>query len=259
MSQYLPVDPKAERIEYSEDLESERSEQPLIIESAKLGVANKKKIYAVCHDCNTGWMSRLENLSKPYLVPLITGEPIRLDDAVISELAKFVMLKVMVAEHDAFRGRLPMPIFETEERRRFKAAPYVPDGVRMWIAPNGGPKWRTGFYRYVGGVRLTKSPAGSVIESGFVRRGANIQSVTWGIGRFLVHLLATTDPKFDAHYEWEVPPGVTRIWPLDGSIIYWPPNFAFTDWAIDDMAHALKEISKTFPRVRSDGTLLPPR
>ena len=258
MAEILPEDPAAERVEFMEDLESEQSLEPLKIESSRLGVANKKKIHVVCHACNSGWMSRLEPPSKTVLVPLMTGGEIALDGAAITQLAKFIMLKIMVAEHDAFPGRNTMPIYTAEDRRRFKDAPYIPDGVRIWIGPGGGPKWRTSIYRYVSGVRLTTAPPGSVIEPGFERRGANIQSVTWGIGRFFVHVVATTNLEFYSAHGWEVPPGLTPIWPLDGSTIAWPPNFAFTDWMVDQMAESLKALSKTMHKVRSDGMLLPP-
>lgn len=32
----------------------------------------------VCHECNTGWMSRLEGKAKPLLTPMMTGVPTRL-------------------------------------------------------------------------------------------------------------------------------------------------------------------------------------
>lgn len=258
MASILPQDPRAERVEFMEDLESELSMKPMKIETSKLGVANKKKIYVVCHSCNTGWMSGVETPSKAVLIPLMTGQQAVLEQTSIMQLAKFVMLKIMVAEHDAFRGRNTMPIYEPDVRKKFMDAPFIPDGVRMWIGPGGGPKWRTSMYRYVSGVRLTTAPLGAVVEPGFERRGANIQSVTWGLGAFFVQVIATTNHEFYAAHEWDVPNGLVPIWPPDGNAIVWPPNYAFTDWMIDIMAESLKAVSKTMHKVRSDGTLLPP-
>ncbi|WP_147155966.1 hypothetical protein [Reyranella soli] len=258
MGDYFPHDPGAERVEFMEDLESERSMRPVKLERAKLGAANKKKIYVVCDRCNSGWMSRLEKATKPTLVQLITGVPTLLDDAAVQRLVNFVALKAMVAEHDVFKGRTPMPIYDSAARRRFMDTGIAPDGIRMWIGAGGGPKWRTGFYRFVSGVRLIKAPLGATVEPNFVRSGANIHSVTWGLGSCFFHVVATTNMEFYRQHGWDVPPGLFAIWPLQAGTLVWPPNFAFTDWAIDELSVSLRGLSKTFHKVASDGTLLPP-
>jgi hypothetical protein len=258
MASYLPEDPTAKRIEFMEDLESEKSMRPILIESTKPGAANKKKMRVVCATCNSGWMSIMENDTKPMLLPLITGRQSSLDAGSIQQLMQWVTLKTMVAEHDVFDGRTPMPIYDSVARRRFMDTRDIPDGIWAWIGPGGSPKWCTGFHRHVTGVRSTSAPAGSVIEPNFVRLSANIHSVTWGIGCFFVHVIATTEMKFYSRHVWEVPPGLIPIWPPNGRVVPWRPDYAFWDGAIDAMASSLREVSKTFPKIASDGTLLPP-
>ena len=38
----------------------------------------KLTVRAVCEGCNSGWMSDIENLAKPVLLPMIHGRPVRL-------------------------------------------------------------------------------------------------------------------------------------------------------------------------------------
>jgi hypothetical protein len=37
------------------------------------GAAASLTVKDVCHDCNTGWMQRLENEARPMMSPMITG------------------------------------------------------------------------------------------------------------------------------------------------------------------------------------------
>jgi len=52
-----------------------------------------KKIRVVCKTCNNGWMSRLENATKPILLPLIQGEPALLDREQQTLLAQWIASK----------------------------------------------------------------------------------------------------------------------------------------------------------------------
>jgi hypothetical protein len=45
----------------------------------------------VCAECNSGWMSRLENEAQPLLIPLIAGEAIRLTPASRSVLMRWAL------------------------------------------------------------------------------------------------------------------------------------------------------------------------
>jgi|GEM_PF-2471915 len=58
-----------------------------------------KKFRVVCTTCNNGWMSNLEERIKPILLPAVKGKSVVLDDSDISHLARWVVMKVMVAEH----------------------------------------------------------------------------------------------------------------------------------------------------------------
>jgi hypothetical protein len=51
------------------------------------------KLPDICATCNNGWMSRLENLTKPFLLLLIRGEQCQITDAVRRQIAAWVQLK----------------------------------------------------------------------------------------------------------------------------------------------------------------------
>ena len=66
----------------------------------KPGHAWTKKIRVVCETCNNGWMSALETTAKPLLTPLITGTPCVISEADGLTIARWIVLKVLVGEHN---------------------------------------------------------------------------------------------------------------------------------------------------------------
>ena len=66
----------------------------------KSGNAWTKKIRVVCETCNNGWMSQLEASAKPLLTPLIAGRPCIISESTAQIIAKWITLKVLVAENN---------------------------------------------------------------------------------------------------------------------------------------------------------------
>lgn len=64
----------------------------------KQGKALNTVIRAACHDCNTTWMSRIEDETKPVLLPLMRGRPSRLSFANRMQIATWLTLKAMVID-----------------------------------------------------------------------------------------------------------------------------------------------------------------
>ena len=74
----------------------------------------------VCHECNTGWMSRLEGKAKPLLTPMMTGVPTRLtlDEqiTVATWATKTAMTAELVHGHDFNFSPEERRIVMTEQR-----------------------------------------------------------------------------------------------------------------------------------------------
>lgn len=74
----------------------------------------------VCHECNTGWMSRLETKAKPLLVPMMTGRPtaLTLDEqiTVATWVTKTAMIAELVHGHEFNFSPEERGIMMTEQR-----------------------------------------------------------------------------------------------------------------------------------------------
>ena len=62
------------------------------------GQASSKKVRTVCENCNNGWLSALEERTKPLLRRMVCGKPHRLNDLDQRMLATWVAKTAMVAE-----------------------------------------------------------------------------------------------------------------------------------------------------------------
>jgi hypothetical protein len=205
------------------------------------GTANKRRIKVVCMKCNSEWMGDLESANKHVLTPLILGKAGQLASVERERIAQWTALKVMVSEHDPELGHKPMPIFSQATRDVFKTNQKVPSGFKIWVGAGGSPTWEVGFYRFTGGARYSPRPLlpGEIPPHGSVP--PNLHAITWGLGKLLFHIIASTDPNFD-RIVWDAP-GLVALWPLDGRIITWPPPFSFTDLGVNQIALSMESQS----------------
>lgn len=91
------------------------------------------KAKVVCEQCNTRWMSNIENQhAKPVLTPLIIGKldiPIGLKEA--RSIALFSFKTAVVLDH-AHR-RAESPFFDRNSRHAFREDLAIPSNVQMWL------------------------------------------------------------------------------------------------------------------------------
>ena len=207
-------------------------------ERERQGSPNTKTVKAVCKNCNSGWMGTLETDVQPYLIPLMRGETIVLDTNARLVLTQWIFMKILVAEHNCYRGHPADPIYSQATRTAFMENRTIPDGVNIWIARQLPQKWRTGFHRHVTALGVSNSPVIPPHPPAGVAK--NIQAVTWGIAQLAVYFVGMTDPEVIAH----VPllgfnPFVT-LWPVDGADITWPPpGQPLNDAGMDQVAEML--------------------
>src|SRR6266852_2905824 len=85
------------------------------------GDPRNRPVRVVCAGCNGGWMSRLQQTAKPLLIPLVTGQAVRLDAQAQQVIAVWCAMSVMTAEflsHDR-------QAISLDERRSIKATQSV--------------------------------------------------------------------------------------------------------------------------------------
>ena len=226
-----------EYIEFKNTFRRQSSESISLFTRTRQGTANTKTIKVVCQRCNSGWMGTLEREARPFLTPLIQGASILLDSRIRRTLAEWVVMKVLIAEHNQYSGHPADPIFDQAARTTFKGSRAIPDGIRIVIGMQESMKWVTGFHRHATGLGFTSNLPPSPPP---ITRTKNVQSVTWGMGKFLVHVTAATDPNVFGMFALEQTESLQALWPLTIADITWPPRFFVTDPFIDDLASALE-------------------
>jgi hypothetical protein len=98
------------------------------------GHSGSKRLKVVCRTCNNGWMSRMENRTRPILMRLIQGIPHRLSSFDQAILAAWTAKTIMVAEF-GYPHAIAIP---DVERLRMYAATEVQENWAIWIADYKG-------------------------------------------------------------------------------------------------------------------------
>jgi hypothetical protein len=89
----------------------------------------------VCHNCNTGWMAKLEALAAPLLTPMISGRPTSLNPVEQIVAATWATKTVMVAEPTLGREE-NFPLDQREIVMRYRRPPGL---LRVRSAAIEGP------------------------------------------------------------------------------------------------------------------------
>ena len=94
------------------------------------------KARVVCGQCNSGWMSDLENRMKGVAAGMVARcSPTSLGDEDIATIAAFGFLKAIVGDY--MHENRP-PFYNTEERYLFRRTLAIPRGVQLWLASMEG-------------------------------------------------------------------------------------------------------------------------
>jgi hypothetical protein len=112
MHRYLP---KTRLPNHDHKLELIRRARPEVELRKRSGEPYAGRLRIVCKACYNGWMSALQERTKPILIPLMEGSSERLNRESQTVLAAWVAMFVMVAE---FGGNDPLFVASTDEDRR---------------------------------------------------------------------------------------------------------------------------------------------
>jgi len=195
---------------------------PLQRRSKKSGNLATLKLRDVCVDCNGGWMSRLENATKPILLPMLRGVAGPLNLSEQRQLAAWCQLKCLTldafyrGEHDGVRhlpARLTHDFYR--ERQPLENSLVV---LGRYLPPKQGVFMPWG--------RLMKEyPADGV------RPAASIVIVTFAFGHLALQVLVgawQTPHAAQIHFPY-ADPRFLRIWPSEQqAFVRWPPNVAIS-------------------------------
>jgi hypothetical protein len=182
-------------------------------------------IKCVCGDCNSGWMSEIENAGQPIIERMIKGEPVTLDAKRQMALATWICLKTVL-------GQYLDPI-----------TPGPHDWLDFLFRHHGPPS--TGWFIFAGKYSGNHDPMYQTLDYsvesrkiGTGERTVNSNGIllTLIIKHFAIKVLAHEQIRRSSIRGTNV---VFRIWPQSPVPLIWPPRIPITDGNLLDKFIAL--------------------
>lgn len=206
----------------------------------KEGWSANKLVRAVCRDCNSGWMNRLEAEARPYLTPLVEGRPVTLSPEAVEAVSRWIALKVMVCEH-MDHDEYTTPAFD---RRSFKNAGRIPPYFRIHLAECGEPLWSGLYERHAANLRWSNKSPPSVATP------RNIQVVSFGVGRLFINVIASREVARDEMLVHNDEGLFPVIHPYGDDWLCWPPKRALTADEMGRIQGAIESLFRQDPRIK---------
>jgi hypothetical protein len=169
---------------------------------------------AVCTSCNNGWMSRIDEVTKPLMLPLVKGEATVCSPEDMSVLTQWIWLKTMICEH-LNPGE---EVTAIDDRKRFMERREMPSGVRIWVGWCGEGGWECSHVRNTN--LLLAAP--SWLRPQIMKK--NTQTVALGVGQLFVYLMHSTSPAVTDFIEKHLPKKLALIHPHPSGPLTWPPE-----------------------------------
>jgi hypothetical protein len=198
----------------------------------RTGDPHSRRIYCVCGSCNSGWMSRLQEQARPFLVPMLTGEKTSFHRRGQTTLASWIAMTIMVAEH-VDRKMVGIP---SSDRVWLREHQKVPSHWRIWIGRHHREQHPMFTHRVLPFAPKEKN-------EGLPRpfsSNPNTQTSTICLGEhLLIHVMSSIVARGIIR-RWKLPAavnaGLIQIWPIKNSPVFWPPETVLADAGIDFMA-----------------------
>jgi hypothetical protein len=199
---------------------------PITKRHRKQGHVTTRQVRVVCEKCNNGWLSSLEDRTKPVLLALLRGERFALGPEEQLLLATWAAKTCMTAEF-IDRSKIAIPQGDRTFLMHTLSPPQT--GWWMWIAGSQGVEWEAGINHFSARLHIPPIPA----ETPEI---VNLQSTTLGIGRLLLFAISTSFLGADFGLTNSRAADLHPIWPLRPAMILWPPHRLLTDSEIEIIA-----------------------
>jgi hypothetical protein len=188
-----------------------------------------------CEECNSRWMSDLENAVKPHLIPLLEHHPLRVLDAPARRVLATWATKTALALALANAGAEPIDpaVYRELERRRTRP----PARTFVWLASTRGA-----LGGYVHQSHLTASD-GATSAPGW--------AVTFAIAGVVVQVLGHAHPHWrDVALRAGWASAVQPIWPGAG-LVEWPAPRYLDDERLEAFARVWETHGPEMPNAVS--------
>ncbi len=191
------------------------------------GDVRNRGLRAVCGDCNSGWMSAVEERAKPTLEALIRGAGAFLNHDSQKTVTTWIAMKAMVAEFfDPSYAAIPLL-----ERQFLNANRLPPDNWKIWIGNYKRGSWAGQWAHSASGLASPESVARRKPET------PNTQTSTLIVGQLYCHAFSSEIRSLVDRVQL----GETglaklpQIWPVRESFVAWPTG-ALSDADASDFA-----------------------
>lgn len=180
------------------------------------------QVRIVCSECNSGWLSRIQNAAKSSLIPLFEGRSCTLDEASQKVVATWVAMATMTGEYLA------------NDQKRIA----IPQSDRTWIMQNGTPP--PGWAIWIGHYTRQQNPS-QWVKAGFPvlntdelpeavsddDRIPTLQTTAFSVGDFYAFAMSSHFPEIPKGWDWRTAPDARSllkpIWLPTIPVIEWPP------------------------------------
>jgi hypothetical protein len=205
---------------------------------------HNSKVRVVCKECNSGWLSVIQERAKPILIPIIQGKPATLGAEAQQIVSNWCAMATMTGE---FLDKEPIvgniAVSQAEREWLWKHGTPPSEGWRIWIATYQRYKWPGRWVHLVVPVLEAKDVPSSALAD---YPPPNTQTTTFVIGELYVHVMSTSgNPDIVSRWVWPAAsrPGrlLIQIWPARESIVAWPSE-SLTDGDADFIATAYDRV-----------------
>jgi hypothetical protein len=181
------------------------------------------QVRVVCSDCNSGWLSRIQNDAKPFLVPLFEGRTTSLDQAAQRSVATWVAMATMTGEYlSQDQARIAIP---QSDRTWLMEKQVSPPGWCIWIGyyprDENPTQWVKASFPVVNADRLPETVTDETPTP-------TMQTTAFSVGNVFAFAMSCHFPEIPRGWDWRTAPtarGLLKpIWPAISTAINWPPT-----------------------------------
>lgn len=191
----------------------------------------------VCQDCNSGWMSEVENETKPLLLNMIGGKEIEITYVDIQKLAFWIALKIVTAEF----ANKDENIYVTPhiERRVMMDERKIPPFFNIFVGTHSTGH-NSAWLRH--SWTMSYSPNGPIppLEG----RQRNAQAISFIIGPIFIYAMHIRLLDFfpEKHFKFGT---MIKIWPSKNGYVKWPPRKALKKYETDVLAFMAQDFNES--------------
>jgi hypothetical protein len=199
----------------------------------RTGDAHARRLRRVCLVCNNGWMSRLQEAAKPYLIPMLEGRPTSLNRKAQKIVATWAAMTTMTADF----LREEMAAIPQEERNYLRETSKAPKHWRIWISAYQRGHGRKRFWHNV--LALTDQEVDRAAM--YARAPSNTQTTSICLGEHLFIHIMSSEVAGNLIRRWRFPrvvaPLMRQICPAAAAAVTWPPDRPLTFVEADFIAN----------------------